>query len=69
MKNAPCTRLETKKLYIPDLQEQAFREKTGAGFEGHFWCCSTGAEFGPDDRVVNLRACSDCTRSCYKDID
>ena len=65
--NRQCAHLETKKLFIPDLQDRAFSEKPDAGFEGHFWCCHTGAEFGPDDDLVNLNSCSDCTRGCYED--
>ncbi len=61
-----CHYLETKKLYVPELREYAFTEKPDVGFEGHFWCCHTGAEFGPDDQVVNLKACSDCNRTCFK---
>ena len=60
-----CAYLETKKLYVPALQDGAFNEKPDAGFEGHFWCCHTGAEFGPDDRVVNLNTCSDPARGCH----
>lgn len=63
---AQCYYLETKKLYIPDLRDRAYSEKPESGFEGHFWCCRTGAEFGPDDEVVNRVACSDCTRSCFR---
>jgi hypothetical protein len=64
--NRQCIHLETKKLFVPDLQSSAFEHKPDAGYEGHFWCCHTGAEFGPDDEVVNLNACSDCNRSCYE---
>jgi hypothetical protein len=64
--NRQCVQLETKKLYVPDLREGAFAVKGYAGFEGHFWCSHTGAEFGPDDDLVNLNACSDCKRGCYE---
>lgn len=66
MKNHSCLNLETKKLYIPELQQHAFKEKDHSGYEGHFWCATTGAEFGPDDGVVNLKACSNCDRGCFE---
>ena len=62
-----CYYLENKKLFVPELRERAFTEKPEAGWEGHCWCCHTGAEYGPDDQVVNLNACSDSTRGCYKE--
>ncbi len=64
-----CANLETKKLYVPELRAEAFKEKIDAGYEGHFWCCRTSAEYGPDDEVVNLRACSDPQRRCFKSLD
>lgn len=66
--NEQCKYLDTKKLHVPELSRGAFIEKLHAGYEGHFWCCRTGAEFGPDDQVVNLIACSDCSRGCYKQL-
>jgi hypothetical protein len=66
MINPPCANLETKKVYVPALQDTAFKVKGDAGYEGHFWCCQTGAEFGPDDDLVNLNACSNCNRSCFE---
>lgn len=64
--NTPCYYLESKKLHVPELRKHAFLEKPDAGWEGHFWCCLTGAEYGPDDQVVNLVECSNCSRSCFK---
>ena len=61
-----CFYLETKKLHVPVLRAQAFTEKLDTGWEGHFWCCLTGAEFGPDDDVVNLNECTNCNRGCFK---
>jgi hypothetical protein len=69
MKNAPCMNLITKKLFIPELQPDAFKEKPEAGFEGCFWCSCTATEVGPDDRQVNLRGCSDAGRGCYKSLE
>ncbi len=67
MKSEPCVNLGTKKLYVPALEADAFKEKPQPGFEGHFWCTCTGNEVGPDDRPVNLRGCSNPQRDCYRD--
>ena len=69
MKNVPCMNLLTKKLFVPELQPDAFTEKPEAGPEGHFWCGCTAIEVGPDDRQVNLRGCSNPERSCYKSLE
>ena len=69
MKDAPCQNLLTKKLFIPELQPDAFTEKVDAGFEGHYWCSCTACEVGPDDLQVNLRGCSNNGRSCYKSLE
>ena len=69
MKHGPCMKLDTKKAHIPELRDGAFREKIDAGYEGHFWCSCTGAEVGPDDRVVNLKNCSSPDRTCYRSLD
>lgn len=69
MKNAPCMNLLTKKLFIPELQPDAFKENPEAGPEGHFWCSCTSTEVGPDDRQVNLRGCSNPGRRCYKSLE
>ncbi len=69
MKNAPCKNLLTKKMYIPELYSGAFKEKAQAGFEGCFWCGHTATEVGPDDRQVNLSACSDSDRGCHNSLN
>jgi hypothetical protein len=69
MKKTPCMDLETKKLFVPALQETAFKENPEAGWEGHFWCGKTACEVGPDDLQVNLRGCSNPERSCYKTLE
>ena len=64
--NKPCYYLESKKLHVPVLRDGAFLEKADTGWEGHFWCCKTGAEFGPDDQLVNLNECCASGRGCFK---
>ena len=69
MKLKPCMNLETKKLFIPALQETAFTENPEAGAESFYWCGCTACEVGPDDLQVNLRGCSNAERSCYKSLE
>lgn len=32
-----------------------------------FWCLSTSRAYGPDEDEVNLEACSQATRTCYRE--
>jgi hypothetical protein len=33
-----------------------------------YWCLNTMKTFGPDDEMVDGRACRDSSRSCYEPL-
>ena len=61
-----CTHFRTKKMYIPALADEAFRENEEAPHTSHCWCNRTMAEVGPDDKQVGIQICSR-SRSCFEE--
>jgi hypothetical protein len=67
MKPNVCRHLRTKKMYIPELADEAFSEPAPEqAHPTHCWCNSTMSETGPDDRGVGAQGCNQ-TRSCFEE--
>ena len=60
-----CRHLRSKAIYVAGQMEPPTDiEQMGSG---HCWCIKTQHAFGPDDQLVNRRAC-DASRDCYEAV-
>jgi heat shock protein HslJ len=61
-----CKHLRTKKMYVPEQEDQVF---TSIGeeltFHGHCWCNRTLTEVGFDDGHVGVQLCNP-SRPCFE---
>ena len=66
MPTQPCKHLRTKKLFIPELEQDALKKRKTIGATEHCWCSKSMTEVGLDDRRVALDLCSRSDRQCYR---
>lgn len=65
--NTPvCRHLRTKTLYVPGQMNEAEPDAIEAGSARHCWCNKTMTPVGLDDQRVNVEACADPQRPCYR---
>jgi hypothetical protein len=61
-----CVHLRSSGMYIKD-DEPGGGPGDGDDFRA-YWCFQTLKSFGPDDCLVDSRACRDRSRTCYEPI-
>lgn len=62
---AICRHLRSKGMFVAgQVEPPAELEYMGSG---HCWCLKTQHVFGPDDKLVDRRAC-DNSRECYEAV-
>jgi hypothetical protein len=62
-----CKHLRTKKMFIPQLADEAFAQENNAFTDtSHCWCNRTLAEVGPDDKQVGVQVCG-AARPCFEE--
>lgn len=61
-----CRHLRTKTLYVPAQNAETPSDHTEAGTARHCWCNKTMTAVGLDDNRVNVEACADPKRPCYR---
>lgn len=60
-----CRHLRSKAIYVAgQMEPSAEQERMGSG---HCWCSHTQHVMGPDDQLVERRACSSA-RTCYEAV-
>ena len=60
-----CRHLRSKAIFVAgQMEPPAEMVRTGSG---HCWCNWTQNVLGPDDEIVDRRAC-DGTRTCYEAV-
>jgi hypothetical protein len=62
---AVCRHLRSKAIFVSgQMEPPAELQRTGSG---HCWCNWTQHVFGPDEQLVERRAC-DSSRTCYEPV-
>ena len=65
--NTPvCKYLRTKKMFVPEQENEALIEPREPEAGAFFWCNRTLSEIGIDDRPAHLRTCIH-GRRCFEE--
>lgn len=59
-----CRFFRSKSMCVSGARSIEEEEESGAA--AYCWCNHTMTEIGEDDRLVNLPACSNPDRACYR---